>query len=66
MSFSFLQCPLRVKKFIQENSAESFTSAQNLEPPFLCQYLIFFNDLFFYFRDFIWKFEENCRSEGKR
>ena len=24
-----------------------FTSAQNLKPPFLCQYLIFFNDFFF-------------------
>ena len=54
MSFSFLQCPLEVKKMIPEN------------------YLIFFNDFFFYIRDFIWiitlteksKFEENCRSEG--
>ena len=25
----------------------SFTSRQNLKPPFLCQYLIFFNDFFF-------------------
>ena len=41
----------------------TFTSVQNLKPPFLCQYLIFFNDFFFYFRDFIWKFEENGRSE---
>ena len=49
-----------------------FTSGQNLKPPFLYQYLIFFNDFFFYIRDFIWninlteksKFEENCRSEG--
>ena len=24
-----------------------FTSGQNLKPPFLCQYLIFFNDFFF-------------------
>ena len=31
----------------------TFTSVQNLKPPFLCQYLIFFNDFFFYFRDFI-------------
>ena len=36
MSFSFLQCPLEVKKMIPEN------------------YLIFFNDFFFYIRDFIW------------
>ena len=49
-----------------------FTSSKiNVKLPFLCQYLIFFND-FFYIRDFIWiitlteksKFEENCRSEG--
>ena len=47
----------------------NFTSDQNLIPPFLCQYLFFFNDLF---KDFTWiialieksKFEENCRSEG--
>ena len=49
-----------------------FASSQNLKAPFLCQYLIFFTDFFFYIRDLIWiitlteksKFEENCRSEG--
>ena len=48
-----------------------FTSGQNVKPPLLCQYFVFFND-FFYIRDFIWiitlteksKFEENGRSEG--
>ena len=51
-----------------------FTFGQNLKPPFLCQYLIFFSEFFFYIGDFIWiitlteksKFEENCRSEGIR
>ena len=79
MSFSFLQCPLRVKKNWFQKTALNmsirrviFTSGQNLKPPFLCQYLIFFNDFFFYIRDFIWiitlteksKFEGNYRSEG--
>ena len=45
MSFSPLQCLLQVKKLIPENSAK-YTSSQNLKPPFLCQYLIFFNDFF--------------------
>ena len=31
-----------------------FTSGQNLKPSFLCQYLMFFNNFFFYIRDFIW------------
>ena len=31
-----------------------FASSQNLKLPFLCQYLIFFNDFLFYIRDFIW------------
>ena len=53
MSFSFLQCPLQVKKLIRENCANmsirqvNFTSGQNFKPPFLCQYLIFFHDFFF-------------------
>ena len=47
MSFSFLQCSLQIRRVI-------FTSGQNLKPPFLCQYLIFSHDFFFYIRDFIW------------
>ena len=43
-----------------------FTSGQNVKPPFLCQYLIFFNDFFFYFRDFIWINKINYQSEGIR
>ena len=31
-----------------------FASSQNLKAPFLCQYLIFFTDFFFYIRDLIW------------
>ena len=53
MSFSFLQCPLRVKKNWFQKTALNmsirrviFTSGQNLKPPFLCQYWIFFNDFF--------------------
>ena len=80
MSFSFLHCPLQVKKMIRENNAKLnmsirrviFTSGQNLKPPFLCQYLIFFNDFFLhqrfhldhYFHRKKSKFGENCRSEG--
>ena len=49
------------------------TSGQNVKPPFLRQYLIFFKN-FLYIRDHIsiitltqkCKFEENCRSEGIR
>ena len=76
MSFSSLQFPLQVKKYICENSAKYvnqrviFTSGQNLKPPFPCENLIIFS----YFFYFIWittlteklKFEENCRSEGIR
>ena len=53
MSFSSLQCLLHVRKLIRENSPKyvnqtgNFTSGQNLKPPFLCQYLMFFNDFFF-------------------
>ena len=49
-----------------------FASGQNLKPPFLCQYLIFSNDLFFtleislgsLFKPKKSKLEENCQSKG--
>ena len=50
----------------------NFYFRPKLKPPFLRQYLIFFNNFFFYIRDPITiitlneksKFEENCRFEG--
>ena len=49
LSFSSLKCPLKVKKLSRENSAKnvSQTSNQNVKPPFLRQYLIFFFNNFF-------------------
>ena len=48
-----LQCPLQPEKSWIEKTALSrrviFTSGQNLKPPILCQYLIFFNDFSFTF-----------------
>ena len=56
MSSSFLQFPLQVKKLIREYSAKYINRTGNfyfrpkLKPPFLCQYLIFFNDFFLHYR----------------
>ena len=54
MSFSFLQCPLQMKKLIRENSAKNVNQRGNFyfrpnlkTAPFLCQYLMFFNDFIF-------------------
>ena len=48
-----LQCPLQPEKSWIEKTALSrrviFTSGQNLKPPILCQYLIFFHDFSFTF-----------------
>ena len=51
-SFSSLHCPLQVKNWFEKTALNMsirrviFTSGQNLKPPFLCQYLVFFNDFF--------------------
>ena len=49
LRFSFLQCPLHVKKLIPENSAKYVNQTSNFyfQPKLLCQYIIFFNDFFF-------------------
>ena len=39
-----------------------FTSGQNFKPPFLCQYLIFCNDFFSYFKLSIWRYTVTLTS----
>ena len=79
MSFSFLQCPLQVKKLIRENSAKyvdltgNFHFRPKLKTAISQPIFNLFQWFLFYIRDFIWiitlteklKFEENCRSEGR-
>ena len=60
MGFSFLQCPLQVKKLMRENNAKYVNQTGNfyflpkLKTNISLPIFNFFNDSFFYIRDFIW------------
>ena len=53
MSFSFYSVRVKWKTWFEKTALNMsirrviFSSGQNLKPPFLCQYLMFFNDFFF-------------------
>ena len=78
MSFTFLQCPLQVKKLIRENSAKlvnemgNFYFGPKLKTDISLPIFNLFQLFLFYIREFIWiitvtetsKFEDNCRSES--
>ena len=78
MSFTFLQCPLQVKKLICENSPKYVNQMGNsycrpkLKTAISLPIFNLFQWFHFYVKDFIWiislteqsKFEENCQSEG--
>ena len=78
MRFSFLQCPLHVKKLIRESNAKYVNQTGNfyfrpkLKTAISLPVFSLFQWFLFCIRGFIWiitlteksKFEENCRSEA--